>query len=126
MTETWVFDASAVLAWLQDEPGADSVESLISGAHLSAANWSEILQKVIQKGRDEQETAVLLKSMGLRIEPVLEEDAEVSARLWSFAPMLSLGDRFCLALALRLSASALTADGAWAGVDCGVRIIAIR
>ena len=50
------------------------------------------------------------------------------ARLWHRGSGLSLGDRFCLALAKRLDCPALTADRAWLPVadDAGVRIELIR
>ena len=48
-----VLDASALLAFLQGEPGADLVEaSLHAGAVCGAANWSEVAQKVLDAGGD--------------------------------------------------------------------------
>ena len=55
----------------------------------------------------------LLLSYGLRVEPVLAEDAEAAARLWRAGSGLSLADRLCLATAQRLGATVWTADGAW-------------
>lgn len=39
--EVSVFDASALLAWLRKEPGADLVETRLTTGVISAANWSE-------------------------------------------------------------------------------------
>ena len=39
---------------------------------------------------------------------------------------LSLGDRACLALAIRLNARVSTADSAWAKLDISVEVILIR
>lgn len=47
-----VLDASAVLALLQEEEGADEVESLLDGALMSTVNLSEVLQKGAQHGAD--------------------------------------------------------------------------
>ncbi|MEO5985896.1 MAG: hypothetical protein ABIW50_06105 [Candidatus Limnocylindria bacterium] len=47
---TTVVDASVVLAWLQDEEGADEAEPMLMDAVIGAANWSEVLQKVRQHG----------------------------------------------------------------------------
>lgn len=118
---TTVVDSSALLAFVQGEPGADEVEAeLLAGAVCGAANWSEIAQKVLASGRDWDLVRSLLVSYELAIEPVSVDDAERAARSWRPTTGLSLGDRLCLALADRLEAEALTADRAW-GRDGRVR-----
>jgi PIN domain nuclease of toxin-antitoxin system len=111
-----VFDASALLAFLQGERGADTVaEQLARGGAVSAANWSETAQKIQAAGAEWPLARGLLLSYDLRIEPVTEADAEAAARLWRRGEALSLGDRMCLALGERLGGTILTADTAWAG-----------
>ncbi len=120
---TPVLDASALLAFLQDEPGADVVSGrLDAGARCSAVNWSETAQKVIAAGRDWQLARALLLSYELVIEPVTVEDAELAARRWHRSNGVSLADRLCLALAQRLGVEAWTADAAW-GAGGGIRQI---
>jgi ribonuclease VapC len=119
-----VLDSSAILAFLQDDPGAAPVESALeSGAVCGAANWSEVAQKVLAAGKDWDLVRALVLSYPLVIEPVTGEDAERAAREWRRGAGLSLGDRLCLALADRLAAEVLTADAAWGSDD---RIIQIR
>ena len=109
-----VIDASAILAFLQGEDGAEVVESaLVSGAQCGAANWSEVAQKVLAAGRDWEIARALLTSYGVSIEPVTVEDAEWAARRWKRGEGLSLADRLCLALAEHADARVLTADVAW-------------
>lgn len=109
-----VLDASAVLAYLQDEPGADIVErALDSGAVCGAANWSEVSQKVVAAGRDWGLVAALLDSYDIEVMPIDRNDAELGATLWRSGSGLSLGDRLCLALGERLDDDVLTADSAW-------------
>lgn len=109
-----VIDASAILAFLQGEKGADVVESaLMGGAQCGAANWSEVAQKVLAAGRDWEIVCSLLASYGVRIEPVTSDDAEWAARRWKRGEGLSLADRLCLALAERVDAQVLTADSTW-------------
>jgi ribonuclease VapC len=111
-----VFDASAVLAFLLGEPGADLVESrLAGGGWIGAANWSEIAQKVGSVPGVWPGARDLLLSYPLTIEPVSRLDAEGAAALWRPGEGLSLADRLCLALAGRLDSEALTADRAWEG-----------
>jgi ribonuclease VapC len=118
-----VLDASALLAFVAGEPGADVVEeSLTAGAVCGAANWSEVAQKVHQAGRDWDLVRALLLSYGLTIAPVEAADAERAAVRWRSGQGLSLGDRLCLALADRLECLVLTADTQWGDGD-GIRQI---
>ncbi len=118
---TTVLDASAVLAYLQGEAGAQTVESaLIEGAVCGAANWSEVAQKIVGAGRDWELCRALLRSYELAIAPVEEVDAEWAALRWRRGEGLSLGDRLCLAAAERLDATVLTADAQW-GSDGRIR-----
>jgi ribonuclease VapC len=111
---TVVLDASALLAFVQGEPGSEVVEAALDGdACCGAANWSEVAQKVIAAGRDWDLVQALLQSYALRVEPVVADDGEWAARRWRSGEGLSLADRLCLALAHRLDVQVLTADGAW-------------
>ena len=109
-----VLDASAILAFVQDEAGASVVEeALQGGTRCAAVNWSEVAQKVLGAGRNWDLVRGLLLSYGLRVDAVGVEDAEWAARRWSRGEGLSLADRLCLALAERLGEDVLTADAAW-------------
>lgn len=111
---TVVLDASALLAFLAAEPGADAVEeALVSGATCSTVNWSEVAQKISSTGGDWSVAAALLASYGLVPLDASRRDAERAAVMWRRGSGLSLADRFCLALAARLDVPALTADSAW-------------
>lgn len=119
-----VLDASALLAFVQGDKGADEVEAaLTSGARCGAASWSEVAQKVLAATRDWDLVRALLTSYDLQVEPVSVEDGEWAARRWRRGEGLSLGDRLCLALAERLDVAVLTADTAWGCSDCRVRQI---
>ncbi len=118
-----VLDASALLAFLSGEPGADVVEvTLEKGAMCSTANWSEVAQKVLAAGGDWDLSRALLLSYGLGLEPVEATDAEWAARRWRRGEGLSLADRLCLALAHRTDDDVLTADSTW-GEGQGIRQI---
>lgn len=113
-----VFDASALLAFLQGEQGSDTVEdALVEGGACGTANWSEVAQKVRAHGRDWDLAKALLLSFDLELEPVLVADAERAADQWQAGLGLSLGDRLCIALGERLQAPILTADTKWGTND---------
>jgi ribonuclease VapC len=109
-----VFDASALLAFLQGEDGSAAVETGLSvGSTCGTANWSEVAQKVRAHDRDWALARALLTSYGLHLEPVSVEDAELAAVSWTPGSGLSLADRLCLALGRRLNATVWTADAGW-------------
>lgn len=113
-----VLDASAILAFVQNEPGADIVEeALVLGARCGAANWSEVAQKVQGAGREWGLVRALLVSYDLAVEPVSSDDAESAARRWRLGGGLSLADRLCLALGDRVDEQVLTADRSWGAED---------
>lgn len=106
-----VFDASALLAFLQGEDGAADVEAgLSAGGTCGTANWSEVAQKIRAHGRDWTLARALLASYDLHLDPVSVEDAELAAASWASGSGLSLADRLCLALGRRLDAIVWTAD----------------
>lgn len=124
-----VLDASAVIAWLRREPGAEQVDAAWQDEPvISAVNFAEVLSKVGEHGGDVHAAARDLRIEGLRVEPYGDEDAAVTAelRLPTRAQGLSLGDRACLALARRLGVPVLTADRQWANVSVGVEVQVIR
>lgn len=135
MTEPYssVLDASALLAHLNDEAGADEVEeALIRGAAISAVNLAEVLAKLAHL-EDAASTFRSLRRQGLfgtrlAVEPLTEDDAITIARLYGRTRNhgLSFGDRACLALAIRLGVPAITADRAWKRVKLGVAVRTIR
>jgi ribonuclease VapC len=109
-----VFDASALLAFLQGEEGSAAVEAgLSAGGTCGTANWSEVAQKIGAHGRDWSLARALLASYDLHLEPVSVADAEQAAVIWTPGTGLSLADRLCLALGQRLDAIVWTADTSW-------------
>ncbi len=123
---TTVVDASVVLAWLQDEEGADEAEPMLMEGVIGAANWSEVLQKARQYGAPAGIVGRLLASFGLTPVDVTAADAEIAAEFWHAGTTLSLGDRLCLALGVRMNAVVATADAAWDDVHDGPQVALIR
>jgi len=122
------FDASALLAVLNREPGAERAAPLLDGAVMSAVNWSETLQKAAVHGVDADGLRADIEGLGVTLVPYTIDDAEETARLWppTRAAGLSLGDRACLALAVREALLAVTTDRSWATLSLDVRVHVIR
>ena len=123
-----VVDASALLAWLHDEPGAECVAAVLDGALVSAVNWSEVVQKLLQRGADIEGMDADVVELGVTIEPFTAAHADVGARLWAKTRKagLSLADRACLALAQDRALPVLTADQAWMALGLDTEIVLIR
>lgn len=123
-----VFDTSAVLALMLDEPGGDVVIANLSGGMISAVNVVEVLSRLSEGGMNIDAADAAFGQLGLEImnfDHTLALEA-ARMRLPTRSRGLSLGDRACLALALRENVPAMTADRQWDGVDVGVEIRLIR
>ncbi|MGH8885919.1 MAG: PIN domain-containing protein [Egibacteraceae bacterium] len=125
---SYVLDASAVLAFERDEPGADVVGAALAGAVISTVTLAEVLFRYGREGVERRSLASDLERLGVRIEPFTVEDAYLQVLMHSVDSQrsLSLGDRCCLAVALRLGLEALTADRYWAELGPAVRVRLIR
>lgn len=128
-----VLDASALLAYLYDEPGASVVEEVLArGAYISALNWAEVLSKTAELGEDPEALAVQLEQQGLLkqgliVWPLTAEDAVLIAKINISTKEypLSMGDRACISLAQRLSLPLLTANPTWQDLALPVKVQAI-
>ena len=123
-----VLDASALLAMLQAESGADVVEAVIDRGAMSTVNWSEVYERSVARGVNVGGLRAGVQALGLKILPFTVDDAEQAAELWPETRVsgLSLGDRGCLTLAHRLGLPALTADRTWIGLTPEVEVQSIR
>jgi ribonuclease VapC len=121
----YCLDASALLALLQGEPGADEVEAILDGAVLSCINLSEVLQKAEQHDIDTEGLEYDLEALGVELRAFGVSDARAAAERWTTGSGLSLGDRACISLAVSLGGTAVTAERHWtqAAADASVRMI---
>lgn len=124
--EPEVLDASALLAWLQDEPGADEIT--LEGAVINSVNWSEVVQKAQQKGIVVTGLQEELVALGLELRGFSIAEGQGAADLYPITKAygLSLGDRACLATAFTLSGTAVTAENVWTKAKHGVPVRVIR
>lgn len=129
MTET-VLDASALLALLRDEPGAAKVADVIANARLSSVNYAEVVSHFIHANMPAEQVDAMLRPLPMTIVAADQALATIAGHLHTMTAEagLSLGDRFCLALARRDGLPALTADKQWRTIAdaVGVTVSVIR
>ena len=124
-----VLDASALLALLHNEQGADKVEeAMLNKAVISTVNWTEVIQKAIARNISVDDLDNELAVVGLSFFSFDRQQARIAGSLWQQTKELglSLGDRACLALAIHLDLPVLTADKIWQQLDIRVSIQLIR
>jgi PIN domain nuclease of toxin-antitoxin system len=124
-----VLDASAILALLNDEPGAEKITpELLSHATASAVNLAEVQTMLVREGGDPDESWGLAVDPIPDIEPFTAAQARIAGTLVKKTRSLglSLGDRACLALAIALEAPVYTTDRLWKKLTLGIPIHVIR
>ena len=123
-----VLDASALLALVQGEIGAEQVKPLMSHAVMSAVNFCETVQRLRRGGMPLESVTMVLTP--LVPEPVAfdRETAYIAASIHekTRGQGISFGDCACLALAMLLGVPAVTAERKWDQCDVGVQVIRIR
>lgn len=125
-----VLDASAILALLKSERGASKVAGVIANASVCAINQAEVISHFVHLGAPLDDVRAMLAALPYSV--VAADDALAweagNLRAATSSAGLSLGDRFCLALAKRLGVAAYTADKAWRDIagDVAVKIVTIR
>jgi ribonuclease VapC len=125
-----VLDASALIAMLKAEPGADKVAAALADACISAVNLAEVVSHFAHLGMPPAAVGAMLQPLTLTIVPADTQIAHAAGQLRPTTARagLSLGDRFCLALAQRDGAPAWTTDRAWITVAeaAGVEVVLVR
>jgi ribonuclease VapC len=124
-----VLDASALLALLNQEPGAQKLTpELLREATASTVNLAEVQTKLVREGGDPDEAWELALAPISEAEPFTNEHAKIAGTLVrQTRPLgLSLGDRACLALAMTLGAPVYTTDKDWKNLKLGVPIHVLR
>ncbi|MBI3927784.1 MAG: type II toxin-antitoxin system VapC family toxin [Armatimonadetes bacterium] len=126
MSPAYVLDASAILAVLQEEPGAEVVEPFLNRAVLGVVNLAEVYSRLLDSGLAAPDACEAVALLVLTIDPMDEDLAMEIGRLRPLTRSigLSLGDRACLALAIRHQATAVTADRNWGSLSvCPILLI---
>ncbi len=123
-----VLDASAVLAVLKREPGAERVRAVLDRAAIGAVNAAEVQSKLVDLGLSRDAAEARIRFLGCPILAFSEDQAiEAGSMIAQTRRLgLSLGDRACLALAIDRKAAVYTTDRAWTSLPLGIQVEVIR
>jgi PIN domain nuclease of toxin-antitoxin system len=110
-----VLDASALLALIQNETGADVIRPLLKRAVMSTVNIAEVLTALQRVEIQPKEAITFICDVIQGIVPFDVEQAQCAAELQPYVRHKgsSLGDRACIALGQKLQAPVYTADKIW-------------
>jgi PIN domain nuclease of toxin-antitoxin system len=125
-----VIDASALLAYFQNESGGDIVEEAFGdGVYLSAVTYTEVVGKLVGGGKPLGLVEAKFRELDLEAFPFNQEQARIAAYFYTRRKPynLALGDAATLALGEFLGESVLTAEKSWTSLpDLKVEIKLIR
>jgi len=122
-------DASAILAYLFNERGAERLTpEVLADALVSTVNLAEVQTKLLKMGRSAEDAWIDAHSLGTLAVPYTSEHARIAGDLITQTEKygLSLGDRSCLALAIALNAPVYTTEQIWRDLKVGIPIHVIR
>jgi PIN domain nuclease of toxin-antitoxin system len=96
-----------VLAFLNQEPGTEQVEPVLSRAYISTVNVAEVVTHLANQGLTETEVQEVLEDLDLEIVPFDQRQSILTGLLRPVTRNLglSLGDRACLSLAHAIRSS---------------------
>lgn len=124
----YVFDSSALLDIAFGGSGAEEAADYLPNSMVSSVNAAEVISRYIGKGASDDEARRWFEDLGLEVRAFDEGLAALAGllRRRTRDRAISLGDRACLALAMREGAAVVTADPTWADLDLGLEVIVVR
>ena len=130
MTPRYLLDASALLAVIRNEPGAERVREVLDHCRIHSVNFAEVAMKMVSKGMPAAQVREHLAALALDvIEEFTAAQAMEVAELGAEARRLglSLGACVCLVEARDTGSIALTTKHIWSRVSgIEVNILQIR
>ena len=124
-----VFDASAVIALLRDEPGAEMIAGYAGEALISTVNLQEVVKALLVRGFTLEIVRAMIEALHLEVQAHEIEDAYAAAALEGATRALGreIGDRTCMALAISAGVPAITTDQEWSRLAIpGLTVIRAR
>jgi ribonuclease VapC len=124
-----VFDASAALAVIRDEVGANTIWQYCGEGLISTVNLQEVLKTLLWNGINIDMAKSYVDDLHLETRPHQVGDAYQAAQLVQYTSSIGsgIGDRSCMALAISEGLPALTTDCAWSRLTIpGLQVLQAR
>ena len=124
-----VFDSSAILALLRDEPGAEVVAKYIGDGLISAVNLQEVIKGLLRRDVPVDAALAMLDALHLDVRSHGRDEAVAAARLYPVTKEFGsgLGDRSCMALGIAEGLPVLTVDQEWSKIEVrGLKLLLAR
>ena len=123
-----ILDASAIIAYLDGEPGSEVVEQWLPDSAASMINVCEVISVLVGQGKPEEQVSQRVHELVPVIVPFSWDIARITAALIvdTQPKGLGLGDRAALATAKIMNLPVLTSEPRWLDVSTGVDIRLIR
>lgn len=125
---SFVLDASALLAVMHRETGYRKVIPHLEGGLVSAVNYAEVLKKAVENGTELLTARLLLQNLTFVVIPFDQVQAAETARLFPLTRSrgLSFADRACLALGVLRQATVVTGDGEMRDLNLPLKVMMFR
>jgi PIN domain nuclease of toxin-antitoxin system len=125
----YLLDASALLALIHNEPGAEQVLAIIDDCEIHAVNLAEVMRKLVSVGKTVEEVIAYIEALNLDVienlsVPQVRKLAELTPQAKRLG--LSLGDCVCLTIAAWMGMTAVTTDRCWSEGAFNVLVLQIR
>jgi ribonuclease VapC len=123
-----VLDASAILAILFQEPGAENLtDDILDRSVVSTVNLAEVQSKLVKMGHEPEKAWNDTTSVAPAEDYTAQQAKIAGTLIRATHPFgLSLGGRSCLALAIALKAEVYTTEKLWKNLKLGIPIHVIR
>lgn len=111
----FILDASAILAFINEETGADIVADVLDDSTISAINLTEAYSKLIRAGADVEKTHAMLQQCCPDVTPVDRDQAQTAGIIHAATAKhnISYADSLCLALGACTEKTIMTGDQKW-------------
>jgi PIN domain nuclease of toxin-antitoxin system len=130
MSDTVILDASALLAVVLKEKGADIVVKALEEGNtcMTTVNLAEVMVKMYEHTFSKEDINAFMDGLSIHVIDVDMELAHIAASYYPKTKSLglSLADKICFAAAALGNYKALTTDRAWAKANVGVKVQVIR
>jgi PIN domain nuclease of toxin-antitoxin system len=123
-----VFDASALLISINQEPGHQAVAAIADAIVMSSVNLAEVVTKLALQGSPASVIEAIVDAYHVDVVAFDRLGAMLTGSLVQKTRQLglSLADRACLALGMILKLPVVTADRAWGRLDLDLDIRVVR